>query len=420
MGLLADGTLCRWELDTKPPKTVYQGLALRTTLVSLDMTFPSTRAPRPTVILPPIPNLRKLRVTNIDPLCYPDDISVLLLGSKKLEDLRLHWNPRMRMEAESSLSLRTYFGKCIEAKHMIPLKHFAMHNYFGVNTGELADVPDPETIRSGDVVDCFGGSNSGPAACFVDDTWKAIPTEKRTIFRNYKRWRISQPDEHHATILFSYTGMEELYIVSSDLQPPSQNGGTPLPASDTSARSASVSSSSQSPSKIAENANAHMADVYLRSIISCHGLSMKRLLLDKRWAFSGHQLADLVSGCPNLEQLGLGLSDDEPNAMRILTPFLKHVTSLRILSNQWLDKAMAIDPDLRESMSEDGPDPVLWMKPLTSKIKYVGIGDRIFRIGDTVQVYDEDGRLQSKKQVWRATFDEVKHIEIWNMDCLEI
>ena len=131
---------CSWDLDTKPLKTVYQGLAARTSLVSLDLRFPSSRAPRPIVILPAIPNLRRLRVTNIDPLCYPDDLSVLILQSKRLQDLRMHWSPRMREEAEPSINLRSYFGKCLEAQYHIPLESLAFQNFYGVNTGDLQDL----------------------------------------------------------------------------------------------------------------------------------------------------------------------------------------------------------------------------------------------------------------------------------------
>lgn len=123
-----------WELDCKPLKTLYSGLQTCTTLTSLTLKFPSTRDPRPSVIIPPIANLRKLKATDIDPLCYPDDISMLLLGSKRLEDLRLHFSPRMRREAECSLSLDTYFGRCLRAGYQMSLKHLGIQNFFGPNT----------------------------------------------------------------------------------------------------------------------------------------------------------------------------------------------------------------------------------------------------------------------------------------------
>lgn len=326
----------------------------------------------------------------------------------------------MRIEAEPSTSLRTYFGKCLEAKYKLPLSHLALHNYYGVNTGDLSEICDRDTMRSADFINCFGGNNSGPATVFVDETWKAIPDEKRKLFENFKRWRISDPAEQHAKIVASFSGLEEFYVVTGPLSG-THKGSVATPATESLVSPSSTPSSSfPSPSRTLEQANAHIAKLYLHAIISSHGHCMKKLLLDKTWALSGNQIAELVSGCPNLEQLGLGLSEDEPNAMRILAPFLKNVTSLRILHNDWLEKAMTMDEELREVMYGDGPEPFYWKIPPGSKIKWSGIGDQVFRVGKAVQIPDEDGRLEWKKEVYRATLDDVKHIEIWNMDRLEI
>ena len=91
-----------WELDTKPLNTVYQGLMHKPWLISLTLRCQTKRTLRPTTIIPPLPNLKTLIVYDIDPLCYPDDISLLLLSAKKLENLKLHYNPRMRDMAEES------------------------------------------------------------------------------------------------------------------------------------------------------------------------------------------------------------------------------------------------------------------------------------------------------------------------------
>lgn len=112
-----------WELDCKPLKTLYTGLASHNTLTSLTLKFPSARIPRPSVLIPPMANLRAFKATDIDPMCYPDDISLLLLHSKKIEDLRLHFSPRMRREAEGTMTLTQYFGRCYKAGYRLKLKH---------------------------------------------------------------------------------------------------------------------------------------------------------------------------------------------------------------------------------------------------------------------------------------------------------
>ncbi len=164
-----------WELDCKPLKTLYQGLAAHNTLTSLVLKFPNTRIPRPAVVIPPMMNLRAFRAMDIDPLCYPDDISVLLLSSKKLEDLRIHFSPRMRQEAESSLCWETYFGRCTRAGHKMRLKHFAVQNFYGPSMEGLHELMDPHTNISIAFLDMFGGSKGASANVFFDDTWKQIP-----------------------------------------------------------------------------------------------------------------------------------------------------------------------------------------------------------------------------------------------------
>ncbi len=161
-----------WELDCKPLKTLYQGLATHVTLTNLTLRFPGSRVPRPSVMIPPMKSLRVFKATDIDPLCYPDDISMLLLGSPMLLDLRLHFSPRMRREAEPTLSLSTYFGRCAKANYSIPCTHFAMQNWFGP-----MDMFSMQTCRSVTFLDTFGGIGSGGNAqnVYVDDTWKDLP-----------------------------------------------------------------------------------------------------------------------------------------------------------------------------------------------------------------------------------------------------
>ncbi|KAL1296571.1 hypothetical protein AAFC00_000069 [Neodothiora populina] len=414
----------RWELDMKPLKTIYQGLASRNALVSLDIRFPSCRDPRPIIMLPPLPSLRNLRVSNIDPVCYPDDISLLLLHSKQLRILRLQWSPRMREAAEPSINLRAYFSRCLEAQYKIPLEHFALSNFYGINTGDLKEIGDPNTLRSTALINCFGGAGGAAATIFVDDSWKNIPDGK--VFQNLKAFRVSEPSESHAKIVGTFSGLEELYFVNTPSQHMKRASSSTTLVTDsprstaTPASVSSYSSISQSPIRSSDQAGVALCAEYLHVLFTKHGHSLKKLLLSNQWALSGTQIAELVSSCPKLEQLGLGLSEDEPGAMRLVAPFLRNVTALRILSNEWLEKAMAIDSDLRDTMNWTSNDPIYWRIPLNSRMKWAGIGDRVFRIGKAVQRTDDDGRLEWRKEVWPATLDDVKHIEIWNLDCNDI
>jgi hypothetical protein len=111
-------------------KTVYQGLAMRNSLTSLKIRLSSSRIPRPTILVPPIPTLRTFHLINIDPLCYPDDFSSLLEYGRNIDDLGLSWSPRMRNEREPTINLHTYFGRLAAAKHKVKLKRFALANLY--------------------------------------------------------------------------------------------------------------------------------------------------------------------------------------------------------------------------------------------------------------------------------------------------
>jgi hypothetical protein len=163
---------CSWELNTKPLQTIYQGIMAKPTLTSLTLRCQTKRIPRPTTVIPPLPNLITLVVYDIDPLCYPDDFSLVLVTAHKLENLKLHWNPRMRESGEESVNLTNYFGRCLAAKHAIPLKRMAMYNLFARNTGEgFENCTNHSLVQELTIVNCMGSSGD-PITVFMDNTWR--------------------------------------------------------------------------------------------------------------------------------------------------------------------------------------------------------------------------------------------------------
>ena len=276
-----------WELDSKPLKTLYQNLGAHGTLTSLKIKFPNSRIPRPSVIIPPMANLRAFHVTDIDPLCYPDDISVLLLHSKKLIDLRLHFSPRMRKEAESSLNLGAYFGRCLSTGHKLTLKHFAMQNFYGANTESISNVLNHDTCKSICFLEMFGGLSGNMANVFLDNTWKDLPMDMKTDF---KTTRCNEPASQHVNILSNSSGMERLYFVGTKS---SKTGHTPP--------SAPVTPAAETPT---DKESMALGQQYLYAITRYHGSSMKHLLLSDQWPLGQDEISDLVRFCPNLEQLG--------------------------------------------------------------------------------------------------------------------
>ncbi|KAK4992257.1 hypothetical protein LTR50_001237 [Elasticomyces elasticus] len=412
-----------WELDSKPLKTIYQGLSLRPTLTSLTIRFPTNRSPRPTVMIPPIANLRAFKAMSIDPLCYPDDFSSLLLHSKKLKELRLHWSPRMRNEAEPSLSLYTYFGKCLAAKYRMPIEYLAFQNFFGLNDSELTEIWDTATLESTTFIDTFGGLKGDPNTVFVDDTWKRLPSPSRF---NIKVIRCNELAIQHVQLLSQYSGLERMYFINAKREKGVASKANVFAEKDavTTLGELSETSTVKLDQRIAGK-TAHpkidgglpdLGKEYLHVLTTHHGCSLEHLLLSDHWSLGEDEMAHLVRCCPNLTQLGLALDTSEHQVLRLLVPFLPKLIAIRILDNGSLRKDLAVVYDERrmKSMSRD-----MWEMGRTS-LKWIGIGDKIYQVGGDFQAEDENGNLEWRREINAVGKGAVNDVEIWKLDALEI
>ncbi|PGH03406.1 hypothetical protein AJ79_07372 [Helicocarpus griseus UAMH5409] len=339
-----------WQLNTKMLETVYLGLAQLPKLTSLELRFPSSRHPRPTTVVPPMPHLRALKITNIDPLCYPDDISTLLCKSKKLRELKLHWSPRMREAQEASVSLSDYFRKCIATKTKLALKKIAFHNLYALHREEVMEVMDPTAVEE---VTVLNESNrpDDAALSFVDYSW---PTPDHYPMR-IKSWRFDRFDKKACEFLGTLAGLERLYLVngirdagdyinsprnlssqsSTSLTPSSreshfagQNGtthdGPPVSRADV------INFRPHSPQPV-PSSQPHLRDAFIQTIVSTHGSRLRHLLLPSRWPLPVQVIARLVRSCPNLEQLALATDISNMDSLSLVLPFLRKLVALRLL-----------------------------------------------------------------------------------------
>ncbi|PLB38031.1 uncharacterized protein BDW47DRAFT_117546 [Aspergillus candidus] len=201
-----------WELSTKMLETVYQGLAQRPRLQSLTLRFPSSRHPRPTIVIPAMPHLRHLKVTDIDPLCYPDDISTLLFHCRKLRELKMHWSPRMRNAQEPSVKLHDYFRKCITARRPLALKKLGLQNLYALHSEEFNLAFDPSTCEDVTILSNTGSESPYFMNTFVDSTWPTAPPNTRLRIKSVRQDNTSR---RHVEFLRSFTGLERLYFVSA-------------------------------------------------------------------------------------------------------------------------------------------------------------------------------------------------------------
>ncbi|KAI9687947.1 MAG: hypothetical protein M1822_002029 [Bathelium mastoideum] len=411
-----------WELNTKPLKTLYEGLAARPALHSLQIRFPSTRMPRPTAVIPPMPHLRSFIALDIDPLCYPDDISLLLLHSRKLESLTIHFHPRIRENAEPSVSMDAYFGRSIAAKHPLPIRHFAFHNLYAAKNKEMNDVFDDNTLESITVLNCGGSPEDNPMTVYLDETWRLGAPHKHP--QHVKQLRIDFVDRTFCHFLQEMPSLERLYIVSARRK----SNGSPSAGCNSSntggagkiSHASPVTPGQTPPERTSETlVSASLIAPYLNSITEFHGASLRHLLLSHHWILGADEISQLVRGCPNLTQLGVTLHEDNFGLMRLLIPFLTKLTACRMLMNptdpSFIQRLEAMDVQQHEMGM--GLDTAMSQ---FDTIKWIGVGRLNFEAGRVITevVIGEDGKeVQRKRRLVRCVpHDTVKDVAIWKMD----
>jgi hypothetical protein len=289
-----------------------------------------------------------LKVTDIDPLCYPDDISTLLSKSPHLEDLRMHWSPRMRENQEPSVVVHDYFRHCIRNKAPLKLKKVAFHNLFSRHTNDWQEASDDSVLE--ELTFLNGFSEDSPSHhTFFDKTWSTARmqiSEKSKL----KLIRHDLVTKEFCEFLNCTKGLEKLYCVNATRfigSRPSMrqsvsnttthsyhvgNGVGPSATFHTIAGNSTITSPS-SPRSPASNTNLplQLRDSYFNSVMSNHGATLRHLVLPSRWPLSSTTLARLVHVCPNLEQVAFALEISTMDAFALLIPFLRKLQAMRIL-----------------------------------------------------------------------------------------
>lgn len=407
-----------WELNTKMLQTVYLGLAQRPTLTSLAINFPALRLPRPVILIPPIPKLRTLKITNIDPLCYPDDISLLLLGSKKLRDLRLHWSPRMRDSLEPSVMLNSYFGRCIAADYRLPVKDIAFHNLYAQQTEDFEKIFDPKVIQGITMVNTLAGADDGAETTFVDDTWRMKPPK---FIHNLKSMRIDSWSGGHCELLGRITGLEKLYLINAKkdarIETKERVNGT-ANGNQASTGSPYTPGTPATPNGSSTNS---LGKDYLTVLSENHGMTLRHLLLASQWRLGSDDIARLVRSFPNLEQLGLGIERSDFDLFRLLVTFLPKLFALRILDNP---KSLAFSEELKLHSDEYHEQKIgkEISKPGYGSLRWLGMCDLVFEAGKLFRLGEvtENGEPMFTRSIKRVSLDAVKGVDIWAMDSLEV
>ncbi|KAF2759131.1 hypothetical protein EJ05DRAFT_485199 [Pseudovirgaria hyperparasitica] len=396
----------KWELNPKLSLNVYQGLAQRPKLSSLTLRFPSTRMARPTTTIPPMPQLRKFVAYELDPLSYPDDISILIAQSKKLQDLTLHWNPRIRRDAEQSVNVGSYFGPLVASQRKLPLKRLGFHNFFAAATGpEFHEIVDFLFLECINILNVK--STRDHSTVFTDDTWRK--KSMKGTPSNLKSYRGDVLDKPHALMLAKCYKMEELIFVNT-----SRYYGTDGTSSSNGTPSTPNSADPETPRLLRPSPFelVHVASDYLAAIHTAHTHSLKRLLLSDQWLLEPTVVRKLVKACPNLEQLGVALADNSPESARIFIPDAPKVWAYRALikpNSELQEKMHGMDPqDLEILVSYE-----FW-RPEYRNLKFLGMGCTPYKLGSVGKHPNGSGKFL--RHCESLTWAQVSHIEIWGMD----
>ena len=392
--------------------TAWQGLAQKPSLTKLTIRFPTSRTPRPIAVAPPLPNLQYLKVTDIDPLCYPDDISHLLLGSKKLQHLKLHYSPRMRDAREPSVHAGQFYGRIMAANYVIPLKTVATQNLYTSHDDACDSIIDMSTIEEVTFLNSTSGLGDDGSTVFVDGHYHK---PKGMIPPALKMVRVDKISRHQCEFLSQINGLERLYLLGPHTRPRSKdtlNDTTPLPHS--------PESTGSSPGNYDPCHIQSLKEDYLSAITKKHGSTLQHLLLPPQWRLTDDDIALIVRSCPNLTQLAFGAEFHNFKNLRLMVPFLRDLTALRLLGspddNTFTNKMRELDEigmhekHIGDDTTNRDYDRLKWME--------VGAEDQIFEIGKLVP--RGEGKHARRREVWKRPLEAVMDVDIWKMDCLEI
>ena len=369
-----------------------------------------------------MPHLRSFIALDIDPLCYPDDMSVLFLHSKRLESVTLHFHPRIRENAEPSVTIDAFFGRCLAAKQRLALRHLAFHNLYAARTKEVNDLFDENKLESLTLLNCGGSCEGDPRTIYLDDTWRVCAPQKHPP--NMRQLRLDFVDKLFTYMFPELPSLERLYIVSARRKV----GGGLLEGSgggDVGSTHASPVTPGQTPPGRSPEAlaAASLVTPYLNSITQQSGHSLKHLLLSHHWTLGADEIGQLVRGCPNLTQLGISLHENNFTLMRLLLPFLRKLYACRLLMNPadpgFVQKLEALDAEEHElAMGYD------LVGNHFDTLKWVGVGRLNFEIGREFLesiTNEDDMEIDKRRRTVRCVgHDAVKDVAIWKMDSQDI
>lgn len=391
--------------------TMWRGLANKFTLTGLTVRFPSQRHGRPVALVPPMPNLKSLKLYDIDPLCYADDVSLLLLEAKKLEELILVWSPRMRDAREPSISLDSFFTKLIAAPHTLPVKRIAIKNLYTINKILVRNIFDCTSMEEVAFINSIEGSGDDSMSAFLDISWRR---SKADHMPNLKSIRLDKVARQQLEYFREIKALERVYLIGpkTALKEPG-SVSTVLP---------------NSPPPTGTNSPNHdcstkcLKDEYLETLAKYHGKSLRHLLLMPQWRLTADNITLIVSHCPNLEQLGLGVEFANLDSLRLFIPFLQNLTTLRLLINP---EDRSFEEKMRIVNNEDCVETR--ENKMLGKLEWLEVAGTLFEVekrglqqhGGEATTNGNEVEVR-RSRLWTRPSGAADHVEIFGLDSHDV
>ncbi|KAH6625206.1 hypothetical protein C7974DRAFT_395641 [Boeremia exigua] len=416
-----------WELNTPPLRTIYDGLQGKPALTSFTLRCQANRIPRPTTTIPPLPALKTLIVYDIDPLCYPDDISLVLASARQLENLKLHWSPRMRENGEESINLMSVVARCAAGKIVLPIKRMEMWNLYTRFSGDVEhQMVNPLTVSEITIMNSMGSSD--PMTVFLDETWRL--GHKQAVHSNLKMMRMDTIDKGGVRMLQDFQGLERIYIVNAKRTrgtPKSDStAATPTTPSSATPGMTNGNTSAAGTPNISEHLCRGIGGDFLAVIGSNHR-SLRHLLLSDLWQLTHDALYKTCQTLPNLEQFGFSSGFPSIDSLRQIMSLVPKLWAIRLLVRPGSELADKIDAT--EDMHAFAIATEMW-RPEYKNVKFVGIGNRlVYKLGKVISspkgTFDisksPENSMNAKRagpvrHIERVSRESVKWISIWGMD----
>jgi hypothetical protein len=366
-------------------------------------------------------------LANLDPLCYNDDVSVLIAEAENLKTLKLHWSPRMRQEREPSVNISTYFGRIAASARKLTLENLSMANLFSRNDAALAEAIAFDKLVFITFINCMDMDD--PSTVFMDKTWDIRGSS--VLLTSLRKIRTDRVSARSSQGLLNARGMTDVYLVNSRVR---SGSATPLKSSESpSVQQPDVSMQNQderqgsnpvSPDSPAGQSSQQQsqrlvsrASDFIAALVTSHADTVERLLLRDSWVLGRDVILPLLSSCRQLKQVAFAVSEPSPRLMRECLTAAPGLEVLWLLlapeAEPW--RPVGFDPGVHEDMMS-----IETAREEYRRLRWLGMGSRFLRLGGMVRVEGVSGLRRAVRVVGQDDSELREEVDVFRMNGAEL